>query len=156
MSQPSNYLSDVAAEYSEAYHQPSALSRYAKLAWVSAGVVLTMLTTITSYFVNYIPPNALPYVLGIIGVLTAAGVARDANAQTPATVVGLVDKFLPNHTLIAKTDTSVPTTDVGWMQNLNQPQQPTPRALSTDTQPYQALRPSPAPRTTVPAPYSRM
>jgi hypothetical protein len=94
----------IAGQYAADQHQPLFIERYAKGAWALAAVLLNLLVGVVNNFADVIPAPYMVGIQGIIGVLTLAGVIRDRNAVSPATVVDLVDKLLPLHTLVPKAD----------------------------------------------------
>jgi hypothetical protein len=102
MSTPTN-----AAVVAASYPLPPLVQRYAKLIWGVVGFLLVVLTTVVNNYANVMGQGWLSLIQTIIGVLTAVGVLVQQNALDPSTVVALVEKFLPNHTLVPKVDTNV-------------------------------------------------
>lgn len=97
----------VAASYAH-LSPPKALARYVKFVWAVLGVVVIVATSVVNNLANVMPAAYLAAVQGIIGALSSLLVLRDSNTLSPATVVSLVSKYLPNHTLVAVADAAVP------------------------------------------------
>jgi hypothetical protein len=84
------------------YPLPPVVQKYAKLVWGIVGFLTLVLTTIVNNYANVMSQGWLAVIQLVISVLGLAGLAVQSNAIDPATIVALVEKFLPNHTLVEK------------------------------------------------------
>jgi hypothetical protein len=103
MSTPTN-----AAVVAASYPLPPAVQRYAKFVWGIVGFLLVVATTVVNNYANVMSQGWLSLVQTIIGVLSAVGVLVQQNALDPSTIISLVEKFLPNHTLVTKDAAAAP------------------------------------------------